>query len=367
MSLIKMDKREWFDNLKPEYQELVIGIGYDVVHSTIGLKTEDNTVNVVQELKKKYEIIIDNLNDNHNKNYEKLQNNNEFLRDVSFNKLNNKIEELKSQVITSFRPVKMGRIGEKKLYNLLVNNYPKCEVNEVCGKNGDGDILFKCNNIRFMIEYKTSNESMLRSDPQSVFEKFRDDAKKSIESDISDIGIFVAQNVESIPNYGTFEAEEFYTKKGKTYLIYIADIMNVPQRLDAAIELGIQLFLNGDCENPSDINKILDINKKLNNLTKSIRKLSINANNQLDIIEEMKTEFGDTKGEFDKSIQDLNMTTTMVDICKKLIKEHGIQKTTVVRVEEEMRKHKIPGRRLRDNGGIKHLKTLAVKELKMLK
>lgn len=397
------NKIEWFNNIDIKDQHYLINIIYDIVHSGLGTKLKEKYEDEIEKLELYYENIINNRSKENNdlklhyenhintitteknnlqnileNNYQdqlesfkskyqyeirELKSENKFLRDENFRNIKDSIIQVQKDIATNFTPIKLGRVGEKKVFDLLTTKYPKCETIDSSSRKGDGDIIFCCNNIRFLIECKNQNDAILRSDPNKIFDRFKADCIDSIENNRTDIGIFIAQNVVSIPNYGTFEAQEIVTSRGKTYLIYISDIFNVPERLDAAIELGIQLYLNTDHDNDNMAN-FMKLNDKINSLNDNLSNLLKLNKNQLDIIKQMANQVNDTRLEIDESIQDINMFQEIINIIKDMMHNNGYKNISIRDLENELRKHKIPPRKIRDNGGIKNLKKVARDQIK---
>jgi hypothetical protein len=351
--------RSWFTSLEADHQYLLLKLNYDICNSTIGLKDNEN---IVKNLNKKWENKLENIHNDYKSKVNELVLENQAIKNNNFNDVKKVVDDLYDNLLVKFSGNKKGQVNEKLIYDMLLEKYPKCEIKNVSGSNGCGDIYMNINGIRFMVECKMQQESILRSDPDKVFDRFKKESIEAINNNIVDISIFISAGSKIIPNYGTFESEEIITKRGKSYLIYISDIYNYPERIDAAVELGIQ-FSSNITDETTIYSKVLEIGDKMNKLSKYIYKLETNVKNEHDILNSMKTELNCIEGEFKSSLDNVRQLDEIIDIIQELIKKNGFRDTTTKIIEDEFKSRCIPLRKIRDNGGIKKLKILANKKL----
>lgn len=336
--------KKWFTGLSTDEQYTLLKFNYDICHYGIGVTDNNNKVKMLEETIEKLRMENDIIRENNNKDVKET------------------IDKLYNNILSKFTGTKKGYINERLIYDILIEKYPKCDVRNVSSSNGCGDINMNVNGVRFMIECKMHQENTLRTDPDRIFERFKKDSIKAIEDGTADICIFISAGSKIIPNYGTFESEEIITKKGKSYLIYISDIYNYPERIDAAIELGVQ-FSNNMLDDTTLYSKVLDAGNRMNKLSKYVYKLEMNMRDEGNILLGMKEELGIIEREFKGTLDNIRGMDGILDIIKELIGKYGFRDTTTKILEEEFKTRGIPLRKIRDCGGIKKLKTIANKQL----
>lgn len=344
--------RKWFTSLEADQQYLLLKFNYDICHSTFQIDKDDYVNKINQEWEQKTKQYKNKI-----KELELKIHNNYDVKQV--------VDKLYNDVLVKFTGNKKGIVNEKLIYDIFVEKYPKCDIKTVSSNKGCGDIFINVNGVRFMVECKMQQESILRSDPDRIFQRFKEESKKAIQDNIVDLSIFISTGSKIIPNYGTFETEEIITTRGKSYLIFIADIYNYPERIDAAIELGIQ-FYNNTLEQSDDsslYSKVLETGERMNKLGKYIYKMECSINQTCETINNMKNELSFIEDDFRMATDNVKQFDKIVNIVLELIEKHGYKGVSAKIIEEEFKHRGIPIRKIRENGGAKRIKTIANKKL----
>lgn len=406
---------DWFDNLREDERLVFVKFNYDITQSVSGFKNEnyqkiiDNTnlqwKNKLEEITKQLKNTIkDQQNeiqrlDSHSKsveglkndNYQKILDNtnlqwkikleettkelkntikeqeNEIKRlDSSYNSLKkDNYEDIKKLVSNMEEKINMftnsnkkGKINETRILDLLLNLFNESYVKSVANKRGQGDIYMEHRGIRFMIECKMQKSEILDSDPAKIFDRFQQDSIDAINGDVVDIGIFIANGVKYIPKYGYFKAKQIQTNKGKSYLIYLADVFNYPERVNAAVELAVQLINNTDKFDKETWTKINTLNDKILNLNNNMKLWKTNINQQIDILKNTVGTIGLYEDEFNiiLNTNNQNELKVVLDTYHEIFMKN--KNVTTVQLSTELEKKGMIKTIVRKYGGLSKVKHL---------
>lgn len=310
-------KIEWFNNLPNKNKNDIICMLYDIC---IGVS-------------------------NHSVGIQKNIENFQFIKDAL------------KEIVTETKAV------DESIYSIIKKKFPRCNLIDNTSQETHGDYILTTNNVRFLIECKSRNERMLKTDPNSLLGDFNNECINTINRGEADVAIFIAKKSTYIPRFGTFEADGVDTIKGKRYIIYIADVLNYPERLVAAVELGIHLYFNNTDNTPSTMSNFIDVNNKVNSLSTHVHQLITLSENQKTVIESMTKLLKISRNELNAKVMDVNVCKDVVDITTDIMKQTNTKNVCIKTLEKELHKQNIPARRIRDSGGIKYINHIAKNNL----
>jgi hypothetical protein len=324
---------------------------------------------IENDIKKEYGNKFDNLI---NENLKLKCKNTELEADLK-NKLHNSNNffELKNEIrdelkkLEMFGGIKKGYVMETSVYNLLLKKYNHngTMIRNVGSKRGCGDIELTLNNIVYMFEIKTVNEKILNSDPGKIFERFEIDSKNAYEDNKIDISVFVSNGSEYIPGHGVLDLKKINTSRGSLILIYVSDIINNPDRVDAVIRLGDIVYnITKNNNNIDDFvgsfeSIISCINELYKNMLKDRNEREANFKKQDSIITKQIFPLIDKiKNSFNKDNNNHCKENRLRELLEELVDKLGYQKTTIKVLLDEMIKKQIPQNVLVSMVVIKQLK-----------
>jgi hypothetical protein len=301
--------------------------------------------------------------------------NNKLDNQDNFNNLKQDLEE-RLKILDNFGGFKKGYKMEDSVYDLLLHkyNYNNTMIKKVTSKNGCGDIELSINGIRYMFEVKAVSDQILEKDPGKIFDRFEKDSKNAYENDETDVSVFVSNGSSYIPGHGVLDLKKINTNKGPLVLIYVSDIINNPDRVDAVIRLGDIVY--NFIKNNNDIDDfvglfesvVIYINKFYENLIKDRNEREKRFREQDIIITEQIFPVIDkiTKCLKKDSNEDIK-NERLKDLVSELIVNNGYNNVTKKLICEEMRKRQIPQNIIKSFGGVRNLKIIVNKDIKIKK
>lgn len=308
-----MEYREQFNQLPEEEQNKILQCGfwlfeyiwdiskkedvYAILHRKIKSEVTRNEKILSQQYAKKEGVLAKEL-DIKQEQIEALKNECLVLRNI--HKDDTKLSYLAEQ-ITQFRtefgsfmtPQRKGKAAEGFVYNMLCERYPKSIVKDISSIKGSGDIYMEYENMRIMFEVKSTTEESLRSHPTETIGRFQSDVRKSVESGITNCGVFVSARTSSIPGHGVFDVEECINSVvGKYYLVYVADIFQYPDRLYFVVEISRFLYINSDDQDKIRVvlNNVSKVNTKLGVMVRMIKEMKTSINKQYKVCKDLEQE-----------------------------------------------------------------------------
>jgi hypothetical protein len=288
------------------------------------------------------------------------------------NAFKNHINE-KLKVLDNFGGFKKGYKMENSVYNLLLHkyNYKDTMIKKVTAKNGCGDIELLINNIKYMFEVKSVNDKLLESNPDKIFKRFEKDSIVAYENNEIDVSVFVSNGSTHIPGHGVLDLKKIGTDKGPMILIYVSDIINNPDRLDAVIRLGDIMYNN--MKNDEDLDNIFSLFESvisnINNLyeiiLKNRKEREIRFQEQDKLITEQLFPLIDNIKKFtNKNSNEESKKDRLKNLIKDLLINNGYLKTTKKLLFEKMEEKQIPHNTINCFGNFQKLKRIVNNEIK---
>jgi len=281
------------------------------------------------------------------------------LKDLELN-INSTMHSISNKI----SPNSNGKLGEDYIDELL-GKIPNTELTNRTQARGGGDFLFKTGGIRIMIESKNWTNSSIKGNPKEL-ENFRQTAIAAREEDSIDFAIMALHRVTDLKGKA-LEIEMVFTKRGRLMLLYVTNLFNHPERICYAIDAGL-LLLTQQSQQSVDSDKFL---YQVDNFMKGIGRMeeSVKEHNKLiremtQLIKKDSDQIMTLKQMLENILSNtdqLPMKERVINYCSELITENGEAKVTKVMLENKLLEHKIPCRWVREFGGIKILKNLALK------
>jgi hypothetical protein len=338
-----------------------------------------------------HEKIISSLNAQWNDKFTKqvefikhLTMENEVLnkhQEMGINAVVNKINQMESNLTNSIRstsseiiglsskitPSANGKIGEDYIDQLL-SKIPNSSFTNVTQSKGSGDFLFITGDIRIMIESKNWTNSSIKGNPKEL-ENFRKTAIEAKEENSIDFAIMALHRVTDLKGRA-MEIEMEITKKGTLMLLYVTNLFNHPERILYAIDAGILLLkqqsqhtINKD-KFVYQINSFLkgmdSIEESIKERTKIIKDLANLTKKDTDQIMTLRHMLDNILNDTDQ----ISIKDRVIQYYCDLMKTNG-QKITKSMLETRCLENKIPARHVRELGGIKAIRLLALEKMKI--
>ncbi len=355
-----LEAREWFNGMNPDSRNQMILVLYKLCISTRDLS---------------HEKLISSLNSQWNEKFtkqvefvKKLSMENEVLsknQELGINAVVNKINQMELNLNNSVNTLS-SKISEEFIDQIL-SRIPNASFTNVTQSKGSGDYLLVLGDIKIMIESKNWTNSSIKGNPREL-ENFRKTAIEAKEENGIDFAIMALHRVTDLKGKA-MEIEMEMTKKGALMLLYVTNLFNHPERILYAIDAGILLlkqqsqhtinkdkfvyqinsFLKGIDGLDDSIKERTKIIKDLNSLTKKDTDQLLTLRQMLDNI------LNDT--------DQISIKDRLINFYLDLKKLHG-DKVTKVLLETRCLENKIPARVVREAGGIKAIRALALERTK---
>ena len=277
---------------------------------------------------------------------------------------NDKILNAIGKLSNILTPSKLGKTGEVILIDRLKNMYPKSTVQDISNRKGGGDIHFEYNSVRYMIESKMHTDSSLEKDPRGTVGRFRKDALREKDSNNIDVAIFTSLRSQTIPGFGKFYQDVIPSKNGNLVIIYIANVLEIPERLECAIECGRIVYENLNSKNEEKSSIIYSMRQNLENIDKliSTRKERNKIIQQMEFLDHEDEKTLDNMKSLLKNVTkttgETQVEDKIIDIYKHLTQQHGTITKKVL--SQKCSELGISQRTIRDIGGMRYIRNKAV-------
>ena len=369
------EARDWFNGMNADSRNQMILVLYKLC-----LSTKDAS----------HEKLISSLNSQWNDKFTKqvefikhLTMENEILskhQEQGLNAVVNKMNQIEANLNNTMRtttseimglsskitPSANGKLGENYIDELL-SKIPNVSLTNVTQSKGGGDFLMVLDNIRIMIESKNWTNSSLKGNPKEL-ENFRKTAIEAKEENGIDFAIMALHRVTDLKGRA-MEIEMEITKNGSLMLLYVTNLFNHPERILYAIDAGI-LLLKQQSQHTIDKDKFV---YQINSFLKGIDGIEESIKERTKIIKDLTSI---TKKDSEQAMnlrQMLNNiinNTEQIPIKDRLInfyldlkKIHG-DKVSKNHLEVKCLENKVPARVVREAGGIKAIRAIALEKLK---
>lgn len=360
------DARIWFNGMNPTSRNQMILTMYKLCLTTRDISHE-----------KLIETLNGQWNDKVQKHLEyikRLTMENEILnknQETSTNLIVGQLKNLELNLSTSVNtlsskitPSANGKIGEDHIDQIL-GRIPNSSLTNVTQSKGSGDYLLVLSGIQIMIESKNWTDSSIKGNPKEL-ELFRKTAIEAKEENGIDFAIMALHRVTSIKGRA-MEIEIEMTKKGALMLLYVTNLFNHPERLTYAIDAGI-LLLKQQSQYAVDKDKFI---YQINNFLKSIDSFDESIKERQRIIRDLTNQ---CKKDSDQAMSMRLMLDNILNNTEQIpIKDKVInfyidlmktkQKVTKSMLEAKCLENKIPCRHVREIGGIKLIREMALEKI----
>jgi hypothetical protein len=363
------EARDWFNNMNINSRNQMILTMYKLC-----IETKDAS----------HEKLIENLNGQWNDKFVKqveyvkrLTIENEVLsknQEIGINAVVNKINQMELNLSNSVNglsakitPSANGKLGEDYIDQLL-SKIPNASFTNVTQNKGSGDFLLILGDIHIMIESKNWTNSSIKGNPKEV-ENFRKTAIEAKEERNIDFAIMALHRVTDLKGR-PMEIEMEITKKGTLMLLYVTNLFNHPERLLYAIDAGILLLKQ---QSQQTINKDKFV-YQINSFLKGIDCIEESIKERHKIIKDLATI---TKKDTEQAMslrqmlenilnntEQVPIKDRVVNLYTDLVRTNG-QKITKVMLENKCLENKIPCRNVRELGGIKAIRLMALEKMKI--
>lgn len=364
------ESREWFNNMNPDSRNQMVLVLYKLCLSTRDLSHEKligslnaqwnekftKQVEYSKQLTMENEVLSKNQERSINLVVDKL-------KDMETN-LNNSVNCLSSKITPSAN----GKIGEDYIDHLL-SKIPNASFTNVTQSKGNGDFLLKLDNITIMIESKNWTNSSIKGNPVE-FENFRKTAIKSKEEGNIDLAIMALHRVTDLKGR-PMEIEIEMTKNGSLILLYVTNLFNHPERILYAIDAGI-LLLKQQSKQTMDKDKfVYQINsflKGIDGFEESIKERQKMIKDMTSLVKKDSDQIMNLRHALDNIInntEQIPIRERLINFYIDLKKIHG-DKVTKSMLENKCLENKLPGRVVRESGGIKAIRQMVLEKNKSL-
>ena len=362
------EAREWFNGMNPDSRNQMILVLYKLCISTRDLSHEKliNSLNTQwnekfnKQIEYTKQLTIENeiLTKNQQSGISLVM---DKIKDLETN-INNSVNGLSSKIT----PSSNGKLGEDYIDHLL-SKIPGASFTNVTQTKGGGDFLLILNDIQIMIESKNWTNSSIKGNPKEL-ELFRKTAIEAKEERNIDFAIMALHRVTDIKGR-PMEIEIEMTKKGTLMLLYVTNLFNHPERLLYAIDAGILLLKQ---QSQQTINKdkfIYQINsflKGIDNIEESIKERQRIIKDLTNLSKKDSEHMMSMKQMLDNILnntEQIPIRDRVINFYCELIKSHG-QKITKSMLETKCLENKIPARYVRELGGIKAIRSMALEKMK---
>jgi hypothetical protein len=284
--------------------------------------------------------------------------------------LNNSIRTTSSEIVglsSKITPSANGKIGEDYIDQLL-SKIPNSSFTNVTQSKGSGDFLFETGDIKIMIESKNWTNSSIKGNPKEI-DNFRKTAIEAKEERGIDFAIMALHRVTDLKGRA-MEIEMEMTKKGALMLLYVTNLFNHPERILYAIDAGI-LLLKQQSQHTINKDKFVyqinsfmkgmdSIEESIKERTKIIKDLTTLTKKDTEQIMTLRQMLDNVLNDTDQ----ISIKDRVINYYVDLTKSNG-QKITKSMLETRCLENKIPARHVREMGGIKAIRTLALEKMKL--
>lgn len=363
--------KEWFNGMNTDSRNQMILVLYKLCLSTRDLSHEKLIGSLNAQWNEKFSKQME-----HNKQLtlenEVLSKNQETGINIVVNRMNQLETNLSNSVncLTSkITPSVNGKLGEDYIDHLL-SKIPNSSLTNVTQSKGGGDFLFVIGDIKIMIESKNWTNSSIKSSPKEL-ENFRKMSIEAKEEKGIDFSIMALHRVTDLKGK-SMDIEMEMTNKGSMILLYVTNLFNHPERILYAIDAGILLLKQQSHYAINKDNFVYQINgfmkcmdlieKSIRDRTRIIKDLQTLTKNDTEQVTKLRNMIKNIV--LDETCQN-SISDKVVDYYCELI-QSGVKKITKNILETKCLENNIPARHVREMGGIKAIKTLAFKKMKLI-
>jgi hypothetical protein len=359
------DSKNWFNNLNLTSKNQMVLTMYKLC-----LSTKDAS----------HEKLIESLNSQWNDKLVKqldvmkrLSMENEVLmknQDLGINQVVNRLKDMEANLSNSVNglsskitPSANGKIGEDYIDQLL-SKIPNASFTNITQTKGGGDFLLVLDNIQIMIESKNWTNSSIKGNPKEI-ENFRKTAIEAKEEKGISFAIMALHRVTDLKGK-PMEIETEFTKKGALILLYVTNLFNHPERILYAIDAGILLLKQ---QSQHTINKdkfVYQINNFVNNidfLEDSLKQRQKLIKDMTSLVKKDSEQLVNLKEILNNIINDTDQISAKDRLIKFYIELSKNGKVNKNMLEIKCLENKIPARVVREAGGIKVIKRMALEYL----
>ena len=361
--------KNWFNSMNPDSRNQMILVMYKLC-----LSTKDAS----------HEKLIESLNFQWNEKFTKqvefvkrLTTENEILtknQDLGIGVIVNKISQMESNLNNSVNnlsskitPSANGKLGENYIDELL-SKLPNSSFTNVTQNKGFGDFMFTTGGIKIMIESKNWTNSSIKGNP-SELENFRKTAIEAKETENGiDFAIMALHRVTDLKGRA-MEIEMEITRKGALILLYVTNLFNHPERILYAIDTGILLLKQQSKQTIDKDRFVYQINsflKGIDSIDESIKERTKIIKDFMNLTKKDSEQIMTLRQLLDNVLnntEQIPIKDRLINFYLDLKKTHG-DKVTKVLLETRCLENKIPARVVREIGGIKVIKSLALEKIK---
>jgi len=364
------DARVWFNNMNVQSRNQLILTMYKLCLSTKDISHEKLTesINNSWSEKMKNQIEVNKHLILENEVLTKNQSLSVGTLTCALKDLELSISNTMNGISQKITPSSNGKLGEDYIDELL-SKIPNSEFYNRTQSKGSGDFLYVTGGIRIMIESKNWTNSSIKGNPKEIdnFRKTAIEAREDGEPPI-DFAIMALHRVTDIKGKA-LDIELVYTKKGSLMLIYVTNLFNHPERILYAIDAGL-LLLNQQSQQSIESDKFLyqvdNFVKGIEHMEESIKERNKQIKDANNLIKKDSEQLMTLKQMLDNILTNSDQVPIkerVINFCSELITLHGEQKVSKIMLETKCLEHKIPGRWVRESGGIKIIKQLALEKL----
>jgi len=362
--------KSWFNTMNMHSRNQMILTMYKLCLSTKDLSHEKITESVNNQWIEKFSKQVELTN--------RLSIENELLQkghESTVQPLISKLKDIELNICNTMNSISLkitpssnGKLGEDYIDQLL-SRIPNTEFTNRTQSKGGGDFLLITGGIRIMIESKNWTNSSIKGNPKEL-DNFRKTAIEAKEEDDVDFAIMALHRVTDLKGKA-MEIEMVHTKKGSLMLLFVTNLFNHPERILYAIDAGI-LLLNQQSQQSVDSDKFLyqvdnfmkgicSMELSIKERNRHIREMSLLVKNDTEQLMNLKLMLENILN----SSNQLPIKDRVLNHCMELINLHGESNVSKIMLEKKCVDNKIPARYVREFGGIKVIKRLALEKLNL--
>lgn len=287
----------------------------------------------------------------------------------SIRQMESKLNDSVNSIALKITPSSNGKLGENFIEELL-GKIPDTELINIAQYKGGGDFLYIHGDFKVMIESKNWTDSSIKGNPKE-FLNFKETAIQAKEDNKIDYAIMALHRVSNLKGKGV-SMETVYTRNGPLLLLYVTNLFVHPERLLYAIDAGMLLLRQKkyvDIDSNKFILKLENFMKSIETFsdsikerTKVVKTLSELIKNDSKELENMRTMIDNIVNNTDK----LPLKDRVVNMCVDYIVKNNNDESVITKVflEKELADKDIPLRFIREHGGVKAIRKMAIDKVK---
>ncbi len=365
------EARTWFNNMETNSRNHLIMTMYRLCMSTKEISHKKLAESLNSQWGEKYSLKDNEVKQLQMQNTVLQQNQQQHvgLLTETVRQLESRINDSVNSIALKITPSSNGKLGENYIEDLL-GKIPNTELINVSQYRGGGDFMYTQGNVNVMIESKNWTDSSIKGNPKELT-NFRNTAIKAKEEEKIDYAIMALHRVTNMKGKG-ISMETLYTKKGRLMLIYVTNLFNHPERLLYAVDAGMLLLQQQD-RSEIDSDKFL---YQVDHFTKSIEQMEDSIKERTKLIKSLMSlvkrdtdEAIKLRNSLENIVNDTDqipLKDRVINLCWDLILKNNknANKVTKGSLEQHLLQNKIPAMHVRNMGGIKVIKNLAIEKFK---